>query len=118
QVQIAPGANQNSPVPVELLVISNEQALEDALKLSAHDWFVKREEWKRDHPKGFVSWSWEWVPGQEGAPQRRSLDTGARAALLCADCLREGSHRLRFDPHQGLRLLLGDKEFTVEPFAR
>lgn len=118
QVQVAPEANQNSPVPVELLVISSEQALEDALKLSARDWFAKREEWKRDHPKGWVAWSWEWVPGQDVAPQKLSFGTGARGGLLFADYLSEGSHRLRFDPHQGLKLVLGEKEFTVEPLAR
>lgn len=118
QVDVAPEANQNSAVAVELLVVSNEQVLADAMKLSAHDWFLKREEWKRDHPKGYVSWSWEWVPGQSVPPQKLSFGTGARAGLLFADYLSAGNHRLRFDPHQGVRLHLGEKEFTVEPISR
>jgi type VI secretion system protein len=118
QVDVAPEANQNSAVAVELLVVSNEEVLGDVMKLSAHDWFLKREEFKRDHPKGYLSWSWEWVPGQNVPPQKLSFGTGARAGLLFADYLSAGNHRLRFEPHQGLRLRLGEKEFTVEPLAR
>ena len=118
QVDVAPEANQNSAVAVELLVVSNEEVLGDVMKLSAHDWFLKREEFKRDHPKGYLSWSWEWVPGQGVPPQKLSFGTGARAGLLFADYLSAGNHRLRFDPHQGLRLRLGEKEFTAEPLAR
>jgi type VI secretion system protein len=118
EVFVAQKANQNSPVPVELLVISNEQVLGDVLKLTAHDWFTQREDWKRDHPNGYVSWTWEWVPGQTVPARKLPFGTGARAGILFADYLSAGSHRLRFEPHQGLRLRLEEKEFTVEPIAR
>src|SRR3954454_9822475 len=44
QVEVAADANQHSPVAVELLVISNEQVLSEALKLTAQKWFEGRDE--------------------------------------------------------------------------
>lgn len=118
EVEVAQETNQNSPVAVELLVASDEQVLTAALALSAHDWFVGREQFRRDHPKGYVSWFWEWVPGQPVPPQKLSFGVGARGGILFADYLSAGKHRLRFDPHQGIRLRLAETDFTVEPLAR
>jgi type VI secretion system protein len=115
---VAGDANQNSPLAVDLLVVSNEQALADALKLTAHDWFEKRAEFQRDHPKSYVSWSWEWVPGQDVPPQKLSFGVGARAGILFADYLSPGSHRVRFDPHQNVRLRLAATDFSLEPSSR
>jgi type VI secretion system protein len=118
QVAVAPNANQNSAVAVELLVISNEQVLSEAMKLTAQKWFEGRDEFRRDHPDGYVSWSWEWVPGQEVAPQKLAFGVGARAGILFADYSSPGSHRQRFDPHQPIRLHLEETDFTVEARPR
>jgi len=118
QVESAPDANQNSPVAVELLVISNEQVLAEAMKLSAQKWFEGRDEFRRDHPDGYVSWSWEWVPGQEVAAQKLAFGVGARAGLLFSDYSSPGNHRQRFDPHQSILLRLAETDFAVEARGR
>jgi type VI secretion system protein len=118
QVAVARDANENSPVAVELLVISNEQVLNEALKLTAQKWFEGRDEFRHDHPEGYVSWSWEWVPGQQVEQQKLSFGVGARAGLLFADYGSAGNHRQRFDPHQSILLRLDERDFTVEPRGR
>jgi type VI secretion system protein len=116
QAEIDPGANQNNPVKVELVIVYDKKLLEEFLKLSAHDWFKKREQYKKDHPedKDFISWYWEWVPGEEIEPQPISIGTGARAGLVFADYMTNQDHRARFDQTGDVRLHLKEEDFTVE----
>jgi len=114
---VDPGANQNNPIAVELVVVYDKDLLQELLKLNAHQWFQKREQYKKDHPddEDFISWYWEWVPGQEVLPREISFGTGARGALVFADYVTGQDNRARFDPHQDVRIHLQEEGFTVEP---
>jgi type VI secretion system protein len=111
------GANQNNPIAVEVVVVYDKALLQELLKLPAAKWFAQREQYKKDHPddEDFVSWYWEWVPGQEVKTQEISFGTGARAGLVFADYLTGQENRVRFDPHQDVRIHLQEEGFTVEP---
>jgi type VI secretion system protein len=98
-VQVAPEANQDSPVPLELVVVYHRDLLAQLQKLSAREWFQRREQFARDFPRGFRSLRWELVPGQSVELRRLPISRrGARAAFVFADYLTGGDHRLRLDP--------------------
>ena len=115
EVTISAGANQASPVAVDLLVVYDQQVLDRLLALSAREWFQQREQWKRDHPGAFEAWGWEWVPGQAVPRQVAEYRAGAKAALVFADYLTPGTHRVQLDPHAPARLILGEGTLAVEP---
>lgn len=115
--KIDPRANQDNPIAVELVIVYDKKLLEQLLALPAREWFKRREQIRRDYPddEGFVSWKWEWVPGQEVPPQELSFGVGVRGGIVYADYLTEGDHRARIDPHQSFTLILGEKELATEP---
>jgi type VI secretion system protein len=117
KVQVEDMANGNNPVAVDVLLVSDEDLLKQLLKMPAREWFDKRGQIKRDFPegKGLQTWSWEWVPGQHIPPQMLPLEPKARAMLIFANYLSPGEHRARWDAHEGVRVTLLDKNFTVAP---
>jgi type VI secretion system protein len=100
-VQVAPDANQNAPIPVDL-VFAYDKAVAAALaELSAADWFARKAQMRRDDPgrQAFEIWEWEWVPGQEVPAIEQSVPAGARrwvrGIFVFANYRSEGPHRLR-----------------------
>lgn len=115
KVEIDPTANLNSPVAVEVLVVYDKQVLDRVMALSARDWFINRDQFRRDHPEGFTSQEWEWAPGQVVPPLELAFGVGARAGVVFADYATAGTHRALLDPHQNVRIRFQDQGFTVEP---
>lgn len=117
EVTVEPRANQGSAVAVDVLVVYDKKVLDKLLALSARDWFVQAGQLRRDFPDAFDLSHWEWVPGQQVGRQEIDYRAGAKAALVFADYLTPGAHRVRFDPRQPSRLVLGETGFTAEPLA-
>lgn len=110
---VADRANENNPVAVDLLVVNEEALLEEILKLSARDWFQKRPQYIRDFPTGIDLKSWELVPGSSVPPTEIDVRRRARGAVVFANYYAPGPHRLRLPDQSKVRLLLGEKGFTV-----
>ena len=113
-VAVAPEANRNSPIAVELVIAYDGKALDELLKMPAGDWFRKREQFLRDHPGGVDTWKWEWIPGQKVEDVELSYRVGAKGGVLFADYATPGEHRARINPHQPARLVFDATDFTVE----
>lgn len=111
-----PKINQDSPVPVELVVVYDKELLAKLAGMTARDWFQNREQTRKDHPgdEDFVSMGWEIVPGQSMPAQTLSFASGARGGLVFADYFADGAHRARVDPHQNLRIHLQADDVAVE----
>lgn len=116
QISVAPHANENTPIAVDLLVVYNQKLLDELLKLPATDWFAKREQFQKDHPDDLLVEKWEWIPGQEVPTQSVSYRPGAKKVVLFADYVTEGEHRATVDPQKPFRLVLGDRDFQVEEY--
>jgi type VI secretion system protein len=118
QVVVAPRANQDHPIAVDLLRVYDGNLLAELLKLSAGEWFEKREQFKRDYPEkvGFESWEWEWTPGQSVPILTVPLDALARGGIIFANYFTKGAHRVRVDPNESILINLRADGFSVEPF--
>ena len=116
RVDADPKVNQDSPVPVELVIIYDKDLLEKLAGVKAHDWFAGREQFRKDHPGDgdYASLIWEVVPGQSLPAQSLSFASGARGGFVFADYFADGAHRARVDPHQSLRIHLQAEDVAVE----
>lgn len=116
EVVAQPHANQDSPVPLDVVLVKTAPLVPIVTGLSAKQWFQDRAQLMRDHPGGIEFRSWQVVPGQVidvrhfPFPNRKGI-----ALVVFADYLSEGVHRLRVDPMKKFRLILKDQGFEAEP---
>src|SRR4051794_37938600 len=115
QVNVSEDANQNSPVPADLVIIQDKKVAVEVAKLSAKDWFDRRAQITRDFTTKLQVVSWEWVPGQHVGPI--DVDVAARTvgAFLFANYLNGGVHRGYIDVHSPVVVTLGAEEFSIQP---
>src|SRR2546423_2735476 len=66
KVNVSPQANNNNPIALDLVLVKDKKLLKELMKISAKEWFEKRNQYRLDYPKetGLSTGSWEWVPGQ------------------------------------------------------
>ena len=116
EVVVAPDANRESPVPVDLVLLRSEPLIALVAGLTARQWFDQRSQLLRDHPKDLDYRSWELVPGQVVTIDEFPFESRKGVALFVfADYLSEGAHRVRVDPLKKFRLRLEAAGFVVEP---
>ena len=112
-VTIAETANDNSPIAVDLLLIYDDKLVDKLVEMPASEWFSKRQQFIADHPK-VVLQSWEWVPGQDIESFKVRYGSGARNVVLFADYRTEGPHRRVIGSPKPFRIVLGERDLTVE----
>ena len=113
-VSIAPDANEDSPLAVDLLVVYDDKLIDKLLEKKARDWFAGREQFLRDHDDDVKAQKWEWIPGQEVEPIELVYGIGAKRLVLFADYVTPGDHRATIDPQQRFRLVLGQSDIALE----
>ena len=114
-VRVAPGINQNSPVPVEILLIYDAALLKKVSGMSAQAWFAGREQFLRDNPpgKGYEDWFWEWIPGQAVTDQSLSYRPLIQGGVIFAGYFSPGDHRFQFLPFRDLTIELQATDLAV-----
>jgi len=114
---VPPDINGNSPVPVSLVVVTNIEFMKIVEKLSAKDWFEKRDQFHRDDPAGdkFMEWYWEFVPGNSPYIQQIQAKSENVGMVVFAKYHASGDHRNRVTSLRMIQLVMGDDDFTVEP---
>ena len=111
-VNVAADANDNRPVPVDLVFVWDKKKAAQFGELTAKDWFARKAQLRRDDPdsKAFAVREWEWVPGQAVPAIDVSVPTSAlrwvRAVYVFANYRAEGPHRLRVTPGTAATLAL------------
>ncbi|QBC44929.1 type VI secretion protein [Iodobacter fluviatilis] len=108
---VASMANEDTPIPIDLVVVDDEELLKRLLTLSAAQWFEQKAQLQRDFPKALFVWSRELVPGQrldvvdsplKGQPGLAVLVYAAYSSL--------GMHRLRLDQQKSVLLYLDSQD--------
>jgi|GraSoiStandDraft_59_1057299.scaffolds.fasta_scaffold127330_2 type VI secretion system protein len=114
-VRVAPGINQNSPVPVEILLVYDAALLKKVSAMSAQEWFAGRQQFLRDNPpgKGYGDWFWEWIPGQAVADQSLPYHPLIKGGVIFAGYFSPGDHRFQFLPFGDLSIELQATDFTA-----
>ncbi|MFQ5961242.1 MAG: hypothetical protein ACE5MG_07580 [Candidatus Methylomirabilales bacterium] len=120
RVNISPQVNHNSPVAVDIVLVSDKGLLGELMKMPASDWFAKREQTRRDHPleTGFDAWRWEWVPGQVVEPIPLSIDRKVKGGVVFVNYLTPGRHRTAIPLCRDVVISLGVEDFSVETIDR
>lgn len=119
-MNISPQLNHNSPVAVDIVLVSDTGLLGQLMTMPASEWFAKREQIRRDHPleAGFDAWRWEWVPGQVLEPIPLSIDRKVKGGVVFANYFTPGAHRAAIPLCKDVVIRLGVKDFTVETVDR
>jgi type VI secretion system protein len=115
KVRVAPNANMNNPVAVEFVIVYDEKLMETLAKTAAKDWFMNRAQFRQDNQKGFDSWYWEWIPGQQVKDEPIPLKSGAKANFVFANYVTPGDNRAKTDPNKNVTITLSEKSFTATP---
>jgi len=110
-----PDANRNSAVAVDLVMLTDPEAAAAIMKLSARDWFERRQQFTRDYPDGLRILSWELAPGQVLRDAPVDSPGGMTNAIIFAGYRGDGDHRLRLGDVSRVRLLLDEKDVRLMP---
>jgi type VI secretion system protein len=114
-VTVVPGANDDSAIAVDFVVVYSDKLLDEILKVPASEWFLtKKARLLADHPGELEVESREWVPGQPVAPLTIPYRSGAKKVVVFADYHSGGEHRAVMPPQQASHILLGENDLKVE----
>ncbi len=116
KVHVSPKANNNNPVAVDLVLVSDKKLLQELMKMSASEWFEKRHQVELDYPKEteLDAGRWEWVPGQDVQVDRVPVKMEIVGGVVFAKYFNAGTHRAPIDPRKGILITLGDENLCVQ----
>jgi type VI secretion system protein len=114
-VSVPPGINQNSPVPVEVILVYDSSLLGQLNAMTAAQWFAQREQFVKTRPpgQGYQSTLWVWVPGQTVPQQSISYHPLVRGGIVFAGYFSPGDHRIDILPFRDISIALGSRDFTI-----
>jgi hypothetical protein len=114
QINVADGANENFPIPMDLVTISDKKVIADIAKLTSKDWFERRSQILRDTQGKVSVASWEWVPGQHAGPIAVAIAPNTRVAYVFANYRNNGGHRALVDVRAPVVINLGPEDFSLQ----
>ena len=117
KVEISPQANNNNPVALDLVLVQSKKLFKELMKISASEWFEKRNEYRLTYPKetGLNAGSWEWVPGQVVKLDPLLYKYKVAGALVFANYLTPGAHRAVVNPGKPIVITLEAEDIVVKP---
>lgn len=108
-------ANNNSPVAVDVVLVTDDAMLARVAELPGSKWFASRASLAAAFPKSLRYRSWEVVPGQRlEVPGDTFSGSRVKAAFVFASYPDAASHCVRVQTFSGrLAVQLDDRAFTV-----
>lgn len=118
-VNIAPDANQNQPIAFDFVEINDKDLAKEVSKMTAADWFQKRNQIQEDFPKShsISVKSWEWIPGQVVPDISIPMRKPPRSTLVFANYATPGPHRAAIDTAKPESVSLGRDDMSVQKLA-
>ena len=116
RVHVSERLNDENPVKLDVLLVTDKELLKELQKMSAADWFAKREQIILDHPKEeqLVVTRLEVVPGQVVPPSLIVVKPEVRKGVVFANYFKPGEHRRIFDPRaKNVEINLEEDEMKV-----
>lgn len=113
--QVAPGANNDTPIASDLVLILNKAREPQILALTATQWFVQRDQMLRDYPKDLAVMHFELVPGQTLPARPIVPQDGVTAAVLFSDYQAPGDHRIALADQENAQVYLGATDADIKP---
>ena len=109
------GANLNTPVALDVVLLRDDATLAMVSALSAAKWFSSRSDLAKTFPEGLGYRSMEIAPGQTlKLPASAFGASRLVGVIIFADYLTPGEHRVRVDQMQGdILVQLGARSFSV-----
>ena len=115
-VEVNPRANLDTAVAMDLIIVYDEALVDSLFKMSALSYFEQKKQIIRDSPGQMDIWSWEVVPGQEVTPMSINMSQSTSyGAVVFANYLTPGDHRVRIGTEWTVKIVLGAKDFSVIP---
>jgi len=114
-IMASDGMNDNSPVSVDVVLVSDSTLLARLAAMPASKWFAGRDDFANAYPKGIRFRSWEVVPG-EHLNVKGEVFSGPRVAgaFVFANYPGPGAHNIRIDTFKGrLVVQLNGNAFTA-----
>ena len=115
QVNSSNVANHNSPVALDVVMVSDKKLLDVLGTLNASDWFQKRSQIQLDHPgKIKILTSLELVPGQSFGPVKLSPGPKFVGGFIFLNYFSPGAHRALIDIRKPLVINLLENDFAIQ----
>ena len=111
--QIEPLANNNSPIAVDIVTVTDKKTLEEVSKFTAQMWFSQKQDYRRMHPNLLQIVSREWVPGEVAPPIRVADTKVAAGVLLFANYSTPGPHAAVLPSSGTIRIDFGLTDFAL-----
>ena len=117
ELSAAPGANQNSPVALDIVLVLDETMIDRLNELTAAKWFGARTDLLKTYPKALTYRSWELVPEQTLRVSGASFGSPRVAAVFVfANYTTPGAHRARVEElKKPIVVRLEPQGFDVSP---
>jgi type VI secretion system protein len=117
KVDVSPQANKNNPVALDLVLVKDKKLFKELMKISAAEWFEKRNQYRLDYPKelGLSAGSWEWAPGQVVTVEPVAFKYKVAGGLVFANYFNPGTHRAVINPGKPFVIKLGAEGISVTP---
>jgi type VI secretion system protein len=113
-IAIAPDANGNSPVALDVALIKDKNFWKTAQAMPAKDWFAQRNDLQRRYRQKLDVYSWEWVPGQAIAPITIKVPRRFCGAMVFANYPSPGTHSAPIPLGGNVTISLQQDDFVME----
>lgn len=115
EIFVAPGANNDSALQVDVVAVYDQTLLTRLLAMPAATWFSTKSQILLDYPDGFRAWNWQLVPGTQIVSTDVSPDSAKSYDILVfAGYGVPGDHRARLGRLDHVRLSMGATGFTAQ----